>query len=104
MSYIQCKSEEECEAALWGRKTGFVTEDFRIYDEIEIWDDALMYHFNAETAMQLYSLQLDLERLCEDLSSEMSFVSVDRYAKELKSAFEETLRLINFKPLKRVQK
>lgn len=60
MSYIQCKNEKEVEATLAG-KTGFVTEDFRIYPKIDFWDDVCVHHLDADEIDALLSLKQNIE-------------------------------------------
>lgn len=101
MSFIQCKNESEVEEKLEGKPCAFITEDHRIYDEIMLSDDAVYYTFDGMTAIALYDLQCNLERMSEDLHSEMSFRSVEEFAKELRESYEAALAAIKFKPLER---
>lgn len=101
MSFIQCKNEAEVEERIEGKSAAFITEDHRIYDEITVSDDACFYELNAVTVERLYNLQLEIERMSEGFGSEMSFHSVEQYAKELREAFEGALAAIKFKPLER---
>lgn len=104
MSFIQCKNESEVETALEGSKAAFVTEDHRIYSEIQLSDDECFYTFDAETAYAILNLQLEIERMSQDFGSEMTFRSVERYARELRESFDGALAAIRFKPLERKKK
>lgn len=102
MSFIQCKDRDECEDKV-GKSGGFVTNDHRIYDEIEFWDDDCCYEFSPGTALALYNLQCEIERMGEDLGSEMSFNSVVQYATDLRKAYRGVLKQLKIKPLRKVK-
>lgn len=103
MSFIQCKNETEVEKTLQNLKHGFVTEDHRIYNEIQMSDDAAYWELSASTLMTLFDLQTSLE-MFSDNGHEMSFLEVEKDAKTLRETFEKTLEAVKFKPLKRKEK
>lgn len=102
MSFIQCKNENEVEEKLKTVKAGFVTEDFRIYDEINFSDDCSYYELNAEVIMALYDLQSSIQMVIGGMH-EMPFQNVVRDAQMLDTSFKKALELIKFKPLKRFE-
>lgn len=102
MSFIQCKDTREIEKILHDGKikAAFVTEDNRIYTEIELSDNQMFYRFEAETAMRLYDLQSNIEMLGED-GCEQSFLQLEKSAKSLIEDFKKVMLLIKSKPIKK---
>lgn len=100
MSYIQCKDSSEVEKHLEKLKTGFVTEDNRIYSSIELSDDVCSYELDSETVTHLYDLQTNIEIMLDEMH-EMSFVAIAKDAQLLVDSFKKALESIKFKPIVR---
>lgn len=98
--FTQCKDRDEAEKFLQDKKVAFVTEDFRIYDSIELWDNALCYKFTAEAAYALEDLKLNIERQ-QDGMTEMCFLEIEQNAKELTENFKKVVELLKINPRKK---
>lgn len=99
MAYIQCKNSAEAEKKV--EIGGFVSDDFRIYDKIDFWDDACIIEMPAETVRYLLDLQGYLE-MVNDEGHEMSFGQIVENAKGLEKAFKKAMSAIRFAPLKKL--
>lgn len=96
MSFIQCKNMDEVEEAMGKRKHGFVTEDFRIYDDITLTDDACFYKLDSEIIMALYNLKANLEMIGED-GFENGFMELEQSAKLATDAYRECMKVLSKK-------
>lgn len=105
MSFIQCKDRNDVEKFLHTNKikAAFITEDHRIYTEMELSDDGFYYELNAETTEALYDLQLVLE-MSYDGMAENNFLTMVDAAQMLETAFKKIMKSLNYKPLKRAKK
>jgi hypothetical protein len=103
VSYTQCKDEKEVDAEMDKRKAGFVSDDHRIYEEIGLFDNALVYTFDAKTAMALYDLQSNIEMVMSS-GHECGFLELVNSAQLLEKTFKDALAAIKFKPIVRTKK
>ena len=99
MSFIQCRDADEAEKTMNEVKAGFVSPDHRIYQEIEFWDDASVWHIPASTILALHNLQTQIEHM-KDGYLEVSFAEVVEHAKELQDAFNKAVEAVGYKPLR----
>ncbi len=103
MSFIQCKDKKELEEVLEKRdiKFAFVTEDNRIYFDMNFCDDALHYHLPGATVLALLDLQLNLEMIA-DYDRELE--DIQSGAQCALDSLKKALEIIKHKPLKREEK
>lgn len=93
--FVQCKNENEAEAAMKKLKAGFVSPDHRVYSEIEFWDDACILSIPAKTPHALYDLQSHID-LIKDGDWEMNgFDDVVSTAKDLQKAFNAAIKALS---------
>ena len=95
MSYIQCKDRNEVEKVLKGRNA-FVTEDFRIYDKIELWDNACATDLCPDQTEALLALKQNIEMIGED-GFEMSFTQLAKAAKYAEDAYSKVAQILKRK-------
>lgn len=98
MSFIQGISPDDCEQRLQKIKAAFVSDDLRIYEEIEFWDDTSVWHIPAKTILALYELQTQIEMM-KDGRHELAFDDVVRDAQDLKESFDKAVAAIGYKPI-----
>jgi hypothetical protein len=103
MSFIQCKDEAEVEKVLKTRPHGFVSPDHRIYDSIDLGDEAVYHTFDSETAVALLILKQNIEMMGED-GWEACFLQLERDAKVLRESYEKVQALLKAKPIKKSPK
>lgn len=101
MKYIQCNSAQEVENVLLktkGFKAAFVTPDFRIYFDMELYDEVCVIKMSPQTVSHLLDLQHILESN-EHHSHEMHFKEIAGHAKDLQDACLNAVKAIKFKPM-----
>lgn len=98
MDFYQCENARDCEKYLDIKKAAFVSNDFRVYEEIEFWDEHSIWHIPAKTILALYNMQSQIE-LMTDEGQEQAFDQVLRTAKELEDAFKEVLKEVGYAPI-----
>ena len=100
VSFIQCRDSDEAEKTMNDLKAGFVSEDHRIYQEIEFWDDCSVWYIPAPTLLALHNLQTQIEQM-KDGFLETSFDEIVDHAKELQDAFQKAVKAVGFKPIRK---
>lgn len=95
MSFIQCKHRAEAEKVAESKPFCFISEDHRVYDEIEFSDDALFHTFDGKTANALMQIQAHLEMM-ECPSHEGNFDSLIRAAEDLRDIFRQAVKDLGF--------
>lgn len=103
MSFTQCRNRDELEKItdVDGYPGAFITEDHRIYTDIELADENGYIKLTPATVTALWELQTHIEILNEHCGMEMGFDTVAEKAKELQTAWDKALKAIKFKPLEK---
>jgi len=99
MSFTQCKDQKDVSLELERRKyrPSFITEDFRIYDELQLSTECGTIKVDPRLIVALWEFQTHLEMVNDEML-EMSFGTVVKEAKSLQKAFESTMKLIRYNP------
>lgn len=94
MSFIQCKSESDVEKQVGGKggSVGFVSEDFRIYSEIQFYDEAAIHTLDAKEINALLNLKGMIEFL--GVEAERPFTQLVKDAEETEKAFRDVQKLL----------
>lgn len=105
MSFIQCRSTEEIEKTLktMNLPYAFITEDHRIYTEMELSDDAVFYDLDARTVGCLIELQSHMEWMTEGFM-ETDMLELEEIAKDFSKKVRETFAALKFKPRPKKEK
>lgn len=97
MSYIQFRDEKEMDKHFDGKRVGFVSDDWRVYDKIRFADTACYHDLNAEEIDALLALKDNIEMVGND-GFEQSFLDLEESAKLLTDAYRKVASILKRKP------
>lgn len=105
MAFTQYRTREELDAAVdkKGLENVFITEDHRVYTEVEFADDAVFIKLDRKEMRGLLDLKSHLDMLTDGFM-EMKLNEVDEAAASFRKCLEEVLETLGHKPRTREEK